>query len=145
MHKPIPVLTIDDSIRFWGRVYRRTENVCWPWAMRCKSGRSPYVSYNNQMFVASRVAYKLHYCIDPGELQVCHTCDNPICCNPHHLFLGTNLDNINDKVAKDRGFKSLGPDERRIMREMRQVGHTQQEIADYLQVAQSSICEALKK
>jgi hypothetical protein len=41
----------------------------------------------------------------PTGMSVCHRCDHPPCCNPRHLFLGTNQDNIDDKVAKDRQLK----------------------------------------
>ncbi|MEM9700225.1 MAG: HNH endonuclease [Pseudomonadota bacterium] len=49
------------------------------------------------------MAYKIAYGIDPGHLYVCHKCDNPRCCNPRHLFLGTALDNNLDKICKGRG------------------------------------------
>jgi hypothetical protein len=56
---------------------------------------------------ASRAAYVLHK--GPiGDLHVCHTCDNGLCVNPDHLFLGTHLDNMRDMI--DKGRKPKGRD-----------------------------------
>jgi hypothetical protein len=55
-----------------------------------------YVNYR-----ANRIAYWLHSGRDPGTLLVCHTCDNPHCCNPAHLFLGPPIANSTD--MKDKG------------------------------------------
>lgn len=51
---------------------------------------------------AHRITYR-HFCGDiPKGMFVCHTCDVPSCCNPDHLFLGTNLDNVKDMIRKGR-------------------------------------------
>jgi len=52
---------------------------------------------------AHRVAWELHYGPIPQNMQVLHRCDNPPCCNPDHLFLGTQADNVADMIAKKRG------------------------------------------
>lgn len=57
---------------------------------------------------ASRVAYAYHNGVDPGELHVCHSCDNPKCINPDHLFLGTVLENMRDMHQKGRAAPQFG-------------------------------------
>lgn len=54
---------------------------------------------------AHRITYR-HYCGPiPYGMFVCHSCDTPSCCNPDHLFLGTNQDNVDDMVRKGRNSK----------------------------------------
>lgn len=98
----------DAQKRFWDRVAVRKKNECWVWTTTlCKANNcgilniSPRHGLNVRM-KAHRISYFLTHGSLPHELEVCHTCDNPPCCNPHHLFLGTQNDNMQDCQQKGR-------------------------------------------
>lgn len=74
---------------------------CWPWlGMPSPKGYGTFKLH--KAYRAHRVALCLTGVSIPKGMQVCHRCDNPICCNPAHLFVGTNQDNRNDCVQKGR-------------------------------------------
>jgi DNA-binding transcriptional regulator YiaG len=97
--------------RFWEKVSTISNgpNGCWEWkGGRDKDGYGVFaVKIAHATFrhmKAHRIAWELAGKGDPGEGEVCHTCDNPPCCNPKHLFLGTRLDNARDMATKGRGL-----------------------------------------
>lgn len=103
-HAPIPILPDALARRFWLKVNKSAgPDACWPWkaGTRKKAGYGGFKVYGLNI-TASRIAYALHRHKDPGDMLVCHTCDNPPCCNPKHLFLGTVKDNSDDMVRKGR-------------------------------------------
>lgn len=85
--------------KFWSRVRRAGANDCWPW-LGARDGGYGQLSYQGKIWRAHRLAWKL----TRGSFRnfVLHRCDNPICCNPKHLFLGTQADNNRDRMLKGR-------------------------------------------
>lgn len=136
--------------RFWDKVLK-VENGCWEWqAARDKDGYGKF-GQNRKDLRAHRVAYKLMVDEIPDGVHVLHRCDNPPCCNPDHLFLGTNTDNMRDKMAKgrDNSWKVSGEnnvdakltnyDILAIRLEYAMGGNTQRKIGAAYGVSQSAI------
>ena len=89
---------------FWKLVEYGLPAECWNWKGRkSEKGYGRYGLPPSRKYIyAHREAYRRTFGeIDEG-LHICHSCDNPLCCNPRHLFAGTNLDNILDCVKKGR-------------------------------------------
>lgn len=75
---------------------------CWEWAKYRNAKGYGSVWYKGSMRLAHRVSYETFNGEIPDKLFVLHKCDNPSCINPGHLFLGTNQDNMDDKMEKGR-------------------------------------------
>lgn len=76
---------------------------CWEWQGATNGGGYGSCRVNNEKDMVHRHAYRMAYGLIPDGMMVCHRCDNRICCNPSHLFLGTAQDNNDDMWAKGRG------------------------------------------
>ena len=88
---------------FWAHV-EKTEGGCWPWRGASIRGYGRFNSRGlGRQGYSHRWAYEFTHGPIPDGLHVLHRCDNPPCCNPAHLFLGTHLDNVADMIAKGRG------------------------------------------
>ena len=99
----IPILLSElDIKRFKTKFIKSSPHKCWEWKAGLSSNGYGKFSINHKCYGTHRIAYFLHYKIDPIDKFVCHHCDNKKCVNPHHLFLGTQLDNIRDCVKKGR-------------------------------------------
>lgn len=97
--------------RFWAKVDCFGPDDCWPWTAGKRLGYGRlYVAGRKE--TAHRLAYALAVGPIPEGLCVLHRCDNPGCCNPAHLFLGTQADNVADMEAKGRAVhRSARPGE----------------------------------
>jgi len=88
--------------RFWDRVdCSGGPDACWPWTAGTIKGYGTFY-INNKPQYAHRFSYELIHGPIPDDLCACHKCDNPPCCNPAHIFLGTLADNIYDAARKKR-------------------------------------------
>ena len=141
--------TID---RFWSSVDKSGE--CWLWT-KSTTGPMGYGQFNcnGTILTAHRMSYAIVHRRVPQDTLVCHTCDNPICVNPDHLFLGDYLINNQDMFAKGRGYVFDGThiigtqnhnaklDERKVSEAvwLRSQGLSLQEIADRCDVAVASV------
>jgi hypothetical protein len=90
----------------------KMESGCWEWlGQRDDKGygffRKSFGSRNSSRRVsAHRWSYQIHKGPITGGLYVCHSCDNPPCVNPEHLWLGTHLDNMRDMASKGRNRRA---------------------------------------
>jgi hypothetical protein len=141
------------KMRFWSKVQRGAENACWPWM-------GSFFTSGYGQYAVERVPYRVHRCAYelvhgriPSGMVVMHICDNPPCCNPKHLRVGTTQENTADRDAKGRtghtGGKScpgaLNPAAKLndatvlLVRSLRRDGWTLLRIATKVQMSQSQI------
>lgn len=119
---------------------------CWIWNGAKFSNHYGLLSINNKNYLTHRIAYALFIGPIPRGLNVLHKCDNPPCCNPAHLFLGTQAENMVDKVKKGRSSKGarngaakLDATQVREIKRLLQGSISQREIGSRFGIGQTAI------
>ena len=126
-----------------------TDKGCWEYQVK---GNSFYgkMTINGKDVRAHRFIYEYTYGVIPESMLVCHKCDNPPCCNPDHLFLGTSKDNTQDMLKKSRGnpprgnkqpHAKLNEDKVKIIKKRLLNGGKIQEIANDFNVGRAAISQ----
>lgn len=135
--------------RFWNKVIK-TET-CWIWQASTHASGYGQFRFDGKKRSAHRVAYTLTYGSVADDLLVCHTCDNRLCVNPKHLFLGTHNDNMADAsrknrlVGKQHGSRWITPNRLDDIKYLHELGLNNTEIGLELNCHRSTIARALPR
>lgn len=93
--------TVAIELRFWANLDKTVG--CWTWKLARRGSHGYGVTkWQGRSYATHRVAWELTHGPIPSGLLVCHRCDNPPCCRPDHLFLGTPTENMHDMIIKGR-------------------------------------------
>lgn len=133
---------------FWDKVTRGAPDDCWPWEGFRKASGHGLTSYKSLTIHASRKAFILTHGPISSDLCVNHRCDNPGCCNPSHLYLGTRADNMIDRwdrtPAAERSLRgrptTLDAKQLERLWQMRRKGAKLKDCADEFGVHLATIC-----
>lgn len=146
-------MRITPEERFWNKV-SKVDGGCWEWtAHKDKRGYGRFNAYgrNSQIMLAHRYSYFLANGDLPDDLFICHSCDNPACVNPDHLWAGSPADNVLDMHRKgrargyDRTIVPQKPNQKITKDQARQIKHlalrgvNQDDIAAMFGVSQASV------
>lgn len=135
--------------RFWSKVDVRQPSQCWEWEASHNQQGYGQFRYAGTMRPAHQVAFALSF--GPAPDHVLHKCDNRSCVNPSHLYNGTNMDNVQDRV--NRGNQLLGEDvpvsklnegdAEEIRERYESEDVTQQELAEEYDISQSNVSRVI--
>lgn len=120
---------------------------CWEWRGSTNKGYGVFTVHGSRVRVAHDVAWEIHHCRPlPKGMLIRHHCDNPPCCNPAHLELGTHADNSADKVSRGRqakgsrhGIAVLTDDDVRAIRAMCAAGQYQRVVGEHFGIRQNHV------
>ena len=136
--------------RFWDKVDKSGD--CWLWTASCRPNGYGQIGIGSRsdgsrtVVLAHRLAYELQIGVIPDGICVLHRCDNPKCVRGSHLFLGSQADNMADKVAKNRQLRgerhpmsTFTEGDVKTFRDVVSVGCKQSLLADFLGLTRQSL------
>lgn len=113
---------------------------CLEWSMARQIKGYGVTKIKGRQYTTHRLSYELEYGPIPKDMYVCHKCDNPICCNPEHLFLGTHQDNMTDRHAKGRTYiVKLSEQKIHEIRDLASTSMTQKDIGDMYDISPTMV------
>lgn len=139
------IYTEADIKRFYKYVNVGKPDECWEWIGGTSNTGYGVFSFDSKPVKASRFAFWITTGIWPGDLLVCHHCDNRLCVNPAHLFIGTQKDNIQDAARKGCMAKKLTEEDVREIRVEYGIGTRSSWLADKYGVSQVMISRVIKR
>jgi transposase len=138
---------------FWDRVAKAGPDECWEWQTASHPAGYGQITVDGCKVYAHRRAYELVKGPIPTGAVVRHTCDNPPCCNPAHLLVGSVADNVRDAVERGRNHRPAGELHGRHKfsdalvaraRELGASGMSNLEVAAMTGISPSYVCRLLK-
>lgn len=135
--------------QFWAKVIRKGAEECWEWAGRRERRGYGRMKYKGIKKIAHRVSWEIAHPEDAPlspDVLICHRCDNPPCCNPSHLFKGTQLENMSDKMAKGRHVTICAISQETVdeIRRLGKTGMRHREIGEIVKVSQGHVSAIIR-
>lgn len=95
------MFTSEQTERFWNHVDQQP-NRCWEWTGCLDRYGYGKVKIGGVVFISHRIAYEISKGEFDKSMHILHSCDNPKCCNPEHLHLGTHVQNMREMAERGR-------------------------------------------